>query len=200
MHILPTSTYLRFRLGHIRKTNATIRRSIENRQWTKPTTTDEPILIRKVHWKHFFFFNEQTTERFLRVATDLVVEACLKSGRAPPAGGAGGEEKNKAPAKQLSYAVVDAYVKLVLMLVRDPAVFIHEVDRCDDVFYFMFRTRFFLYFVVVFISVSWNFLGGRLFFPGSIFLLFFVSFWLNRVLWCPVVTKSREKNPVESRE
>lgn len=62
--------------------------------------------------------HEQATERFLRVATDLVVEACLKSGRAPPGGGPGGEEKNKVPAKPLSYAVVDAYVKLVLMLVR----------------------------------------------------------------------------------
>lgn len=89
------------------------------------------------------------------MATDLVVEACLKSGRAPPAGGAGGEEKNKVPAKQLSYAVVDAYVKLVLMLVREAAVFIHGVDRCDDVFILMFRTRYFISFVfLVFISVS----------------------------------------------
>lgn len=52
------------------------------------------------------------------MATDLVVEACLKSGRAPPGGGAAGEEKNKGAAKQLSYAVVDAYVKLALVLVR----------------------------------------------------------------------------------
>lgn len=76
---------------------------------------------------------EQATERFLRVATDLVVEACLKSGRAPPAGGAGGEEKNKVPAKQLSYSVVDAYVKLVLMLVRDEIFFPR--------FWFWFRRR-----------------------------------------------------------
>ena len=72
------------------------------------------------------------------MATDLVVEACLKSGRAPPAGVAGGEEKNKVPAKQLSYSVVDAYVKLVLMLVR------------DDTF---FSSFFFAFFVLVLMSL-----------------------------------------------
>ena len=64
------------------------------------------------------------------MATDLVVEACLKSGRAPPAGVAGGEEKNKVPAKQLSYSVVDAYVKLVLMLVRDDTFFSFSFFFC----------------------------------------------------------------------
>ncbi|CAN0424440.1 unnamed protein product, partial [Hapterophycus canaliculatus] len=65
----------------------------------------------------------QSTERFLRVATDMVVDACLKTGRAPAAaaaaaassgGGAGAEGK----AKQLSYVLIDAYVKLLVVVVR----------------------------------------------------------------------------------
>lgn len=57
----------------------------------------------------------QATERFLRVATDLVVEACLKSGRAPapPV-----DDKTKNSSKQLNYTVVDPYSKLLLVLVR----------------------------------------------------------------------------------
>lgn len=56
----------------------------------------------------------QATERFLRVATDLVVEACLKSGRAPapPV-----DDKTKNSARQLNYTVVDPYSKLLVILV-----------------------------------------------------------------------------------
>lgn len=46
------------------------------------------------------------------MATDVVVEACLKSPRAPAASPA----DDKKP-KQLSYVVVDAYAKLLLVLV-----------------------------------------------------------------------------------
>lgn len=57
----------------------------------------------------------QSTDRFFRVATELVVEACLKSSRAPTANA---DDKSKASnTPQLSYAVVDAYVKLLLVLV-----------------------------------------------------------------------------------
>lgn len=48
----------------------------------------------------------------------MVVDACLKTGRAPaaaPAGGAGTESK----AKQLSYVLIDAYVKLLVVVVRE---------------------------------------------------------------------------------
>lgn len=57
----------------------------------------------------------QATERFFRVATELVVEACLKSGRVPPPSVTG--DKTKVAAKQLSYPIVDVYVKLLLVLV-----------------------------------------------------------------------------------
>ena len=53
------------------------------------------------------------------MATDLVVEACLKSGRAPAAApnAAGGAAAEGNKAKQLSYVVVDAYAKLLLVVV-----------------------------------------------------------------------------------
>lgn len=65
-------------------------------------------------------------ERFLRVATDLVVEVCLKSGR-PPAGGGGGGAAAEDKPKQLSYVVVDAYAKLLLVVVRE-----RERERVED--------------------------------------------------------------------
>lgn len=46
-----------------------------------------------------------------------MVEVCLKSGR-PPAAAAGGAAAEDKP-KQLSYVVVDAYAKLLLVVVRE---------------------------------------------------------------------------------
>lgn len=53
------------------------------------------------------------------MATELVVEACLKSGRVPPPSVTGDKNKvaAKVAAKQLSYPIVDVYVKLLLVLV-----------------------------------------------------------------------------------
>lgn len=62
----------------------------------------------------------------MRVATELVVEACLKSSRPQPAP-AQGEEKSKG-VKHLSYAVVDAYVKLLVVLVRQSSASLVVAD------------------------------------------------------------------------
>lgn len=51
------------------------------------------------------------------MATDLVVEACLKSGRAPPPTAAAAAAADGNKPKQLSYVVVDAYAKLLLVVV-----------------------------------------------------------------------------------
>ncbi|CAM9654454.1 unnamed protein product, partial [Ectocarpus sp. 4 AP-2014] len=72
-------------------------------------------ILQALHVKNVLKTDE-STERFFRVATDLVVDACVKTGRAPSvtlAMGSAPEDK----AKQLSYVVVDAYVKLLLVVV-----------------------------------------------------------------------------------
>ncbi|CAM9685241.1 unnamed protein product [Ectocarpus sp. 6 AP-2014] len=77
---------------------------------------------------------DESTERFFRVATDLVVDACVKTGRAPSvtlAMGSSPEDK----AKQLSYVVVDAYVKLLVVVIRstksaDPSPAAAVTARC----------------------------------------------------------------------
>ena len=63
----------------------------------------------------------QSTERFLRMATDMVVEACLKSPRVQAAGAAGAAAADDKKPKQLSYVVVDAYAKLLLVVVSETA-------------------------------------------------------------------------------
>ncbi|CAM9338037.1 unnamed protein product [Scytosiphon promiscuus] len=77
---------------------------------------------------------DESTERFLRVATDMVVDACLKTGRAPAAAPAGGAATESKP-KQLSYVLIDAYVKLLVVVIRaakstDPSPAAAVAARC----------------------------------------------------------------------
>lgn len=66
---------------------------------------------------------DEATERFFRVATELVVEACFKSARLSAAASEGGEDTEATPGggprpPALSYTVVDAYAKLLVLLVK----------------------------------------------------------------------------------
>uniref|UniRef100_A0A7R9Z6V1 CCR4-Not complex component Not1 C-terminal domain-containing protein n=1 Tax=Pseudictyota dubia TaxID=2749911 RepID=A0A7R9Z6V1_9STRA len=57
---------------------------------------------------------EEQTERFFRLSTELVVEAVLKS-----AGATGGDMKDQGTqGKALNYTVIDAYAKLISLLIR----------------------------------------------------------------------------------
>jgi CCR4-NOT transcription complex subunit 1 len=66
---------------------------------------------------------DEATERFFRVATEVVIEACLKNAR-PPAQQPDQEEQSenalliKSARSIISYVVVDAYVKLLVLLIK----------------------------------------------------------------------------------
>lgn len=66
------------------------------------------------------FITDEAMMRFYRVATEIVVEACIKTGRPAvmPAGTGPDEKVKNTNTPQLSYAVVDGYVKLLLVLIR----------------------------------------------------------------------------------
>lgn len=81
------------------------------------TSSNDQVFGQYLHLMHQYgvLKTEDAADRFFRIATELCVEACLKSGQTPVQSTAGQSEATPAP---LALTVIDALSKLFLLLVR----------------------------------------------------------------------------------